>query len=93
MLDPSRVTACGYERFTPLTDDNVIDRRRPLLQVYRTHLDELAPPLTDGDDGIHETRWMTPREYAAACGELFWWPLAVWTFPDLHDLRDVNPAP
>ncbi|MCU1537568.1 MAG: hydrolase [Humibacillus sp.] len=86
VLDPGRVVPCGYERFTPLTDDNVIDPRRPLLQVYRTDLDDVAPSLTDGDDGIHETRWMSPTAYAAVCSELFWWPLAVWTFPDLQEL-------
>ncbi|MEO7448053.1 MAG: DUF4031 domain-containing protein [Humibacillus sp.] len=89
VLDPSRVFPCGYERFTPV-GDNLIDASRPLLQVYRAHLDEIAPALTEGDDGIHETRWVTPKGYAALCRELFWWPLAVWTFPDL---RALDPAP
>ncbi|MEO7753957.1 MAG: DUF4031 domain-containing protein [Terracoccus sp.] len=83
VLDPRRVHPCGYERFIPLTDDNVIDPSRPYLQVYRTELEASAPPLTQGDDGIHETRWVSPSEYAALCSHLFWWPLAVWTFPDL----------
>ena len=34
------------------------------------------PTLTHGDDGIHETRWVSPQEYAALCAHLFWWPLA-----------------
>ena len=30
LLEPARVFPCGYERFTPRTDDNVIDRRQAL---------------------------------------------------------------
>ncbi|GAA6526946.1 DUF4031 domain-containing protein [Intrasporangium sp. DVR] len=82
-VDGSRVDVVGYERFTPRTPDNVIDPRRPYLQVYRARLDLVRPPLTDGDDGIHETRWVTPAEYTALCSDMFWWPLAVHACPDL----------
>ena len=58
------VLPCGYERFTPRTDDNLFTRDKPFLQVFRTRLDDVRPELTDGDDGIHETRWVTPQEYA-----------------------------
>ena len=61
-------------------------REKPYLQVFRTRLDDVRPELTDGDDGIHETRWATPQEYAELCGHLFWWPLAVEVFPDLRGL-------
>ncbi|WP_076261982.1 DUF4031 domain-containing protein [Intrasporangium flavum] len=80
------VLPCGYERFTPKTDDNVFGRDKPYLQVFRTRLEDVRPALTDGDDGIHETRWVTPQEYAQLCGRLFWWPLAVEVFPDLRGL-------
>ncbi|MDN5790232.1 MAG: DUF4031 domain-containing protein [Micrococcales bacterium] len=73
----------GYERFTPRTAGNVIDPRRPYLQVYRARLEDVRPDITQGDDGIRETRWVTAPEYAALCGHLFWWPLAVENFPDL----------
>ncbi len=90
-IEPERVIACGYERFTPRTPDLAtptstrypISASTPYLQVYRTQLDETAPPLTCGDSGIRETRWVSPREYAALCGTLFWWPLAVAIFADL----------
>jgi 8-oxo-dGTP pyrophosphatase MutT (NUDIX family) len=85
LLDPARVSPCGYERFTPRTDDNVIGVDKPYLQVFRTELDTVRPPMTNGDDGIHATRWVTPQEYAALCGHLFWWPLAAEVFPDLRD--------
>lgn len=77
------VEVVGYERFTPITDDNVIDPRRPFLQVYRAELDVVLPPITQGDDGVHETRWVTPQEYAELCSHLFWWPLATTAFSDL----------
>jgi len=80
------VLPCGYERFTPRTDDNLFGRDKPFLQVFRTRLDDVRPELTDGDDGIHETRWVTPQEYAELCGHLFWWALAVEVFPDLRGL-------
>jgi 8-oxo-dGTP pyrophosphatase MutT (NUDIX family) len=80
---PERVEVVGYERFTPLTEDNIIDPRRPFLQVYRTALDVAMPGLTQGDDGVHETRWVGPDEYAELCSHLFWWPLATTAFPDL----------
>ncbi|GAA2747812.1 hypothetical protein GCM10009868_38760 [Terrabacter aerolatus] len=80
------VFPCGYERFTPRTDDNVIGSSRPYLQVFRARLEDVRPALNDGDDGIHETRWVTPQEYAGLCGHLFWWALAVEVFPDLRDL-------
>jgi 8-oxo-dGTP pyrophosphatase MutT (NUDIX family) len=83
-LRHSRVFPCGYERFTPRTDDNVIDPKVPYLQVYRTRLDDVRPALNHGDEGVHETRWVTPEEYAVLCGHLFWWPLAAEVFPDLR---------
>jgi 8-oxo-dGTP pyrophosphatase MutT (NUDIX family) len=83
-LRHSHVFPCGYERFTPRDGDNVIDPKVPYLQVYRTRLDDVRPPLNEGDDGIHETRWVTPEEYAVLCSHLFWWPLAVEVFPDLR---------
>ncbi len=83
-LRHSNVFPCGYERFTPRTDDNVIDPKVPFLQVYRARIEDVRPPLTDGDDGVHETRWVTPEEYAVLCGHLFWWPLAAEVFPDLR---------
>lgn len=85
VIDPGQVAPCGYERFTPLTEDAVFRSEAPYLQVYRTTLSETAPALTDGDSGIRETRWMSPREYAAHCGPLFWWPLAVAVFPELGE--------
>jgi 8-oxo-dGTP pyrophosphatase MutT (NUDIX family) len=86
VLVPQRVSPCGYERFTPRTDDNVIDVAKPYLQVFHTELDAVRPSLTNGDDGIHATRWVTPKEYAALCRHLFWWPLAAEVFPDLRGL-------
>lgn len=80
------VLPCGYERFTPKGDDNLFGRDKPFLQVFRTRLDDVRPELTDGDDGIHETRWVTPQEYAELCGHLFWWALAVEVYPDLRGL-------
>ncbi|EWT02670.1 hypothetical protein N865_04370 [Intrasporangium oryzae NRRL B-24470] len=83
VVDPGLVYPCGYERFTALTDDNTFTRDAPYLQVFRVRIEESAPPLTQGDDGIHETRWVSPTEYAALCRHLFWWPLAAEVFPDL----------
>jgi len=85
-LNPARVAPCGYERFTPRTDDNAIGVDKPYLQVFRTRIDAVRPPLSNGDDGIHATSWVTAREYAALCGHLFWWPLAAEVFADLRGL-------
>ncbi|MDV3221559.1 DUF4031 domain-containing protein [Intrasporangium sp.] len=85
-VERSRVRVVGYERFTPRTPDNIIDPRRPYLQVYRTELTEVRPALTGGDEGIHETRWVTPAEYAELCSQLFWWPLAAAAYHDLQGL-------
>lgn len=82
-IDRDAVVACGYERFTPLPTDDPMRPAAPYLQAYGTTLRATAPALTGGDSGIRETRWMTPREYAAHCGRLFWWPLAVAVFPEL----------
>jgi 8-oxo-dGTP pyrophosphatase MutT (NUDIX family) len=82
-LDPRHVVPCGYERFVPRTRDSAVPTGRPYLQVFRAQLRATAPDLTEGDDGIRETRWATPREYAALCGTLFWWPLAAAVFPEL----------
>lgn len=82
-VDPACVFPCGYERFTPVTDDNVISADRPYLQVFRTQLDGPGPLLTQGDDGIHETRWVSPSDFAALCSHLFWWPLAAEIYRDL----------
>lgn len=76
---------CGYERFTTSTPNRLFSRDAPYLQVYRATLSATAPALTGGDSGIRETRWMSPREYAAHCSPLFWWPLAVAVFPELAD--------
>ncbi len=83
VIDAQRVIPCGYERFTPHTDDNVIEPGRPYLQVFRTELDVEGGPLTEGDDGIRETRWADPAEFARLCSHLFWWPLAVEIYPEL----------
>ena len=83
-VEQTRVSVVGYERFTPVTDDNLIDPRRPFLQTYRADLDIVLPPITQGDDGVHETRWVTPAEYTELCSHLFWWPLAQAAFPDLR---------
>lgn len=83
VLRPDDLQACGYERFTTLTPNRLFTRQVPYLQAFRAQLSETAPDLTEGDSGIRETRWVTPREYAALCGTLFWWPLAVAVFPDL----------
>ena len=61
------VLPCGYERFTPKTDDNVFGRDKPFLQVFRTRLDDVRPELTDGDDGIHETRWVDAAGVRRSC--------------------------
>ncbi|HET7399522.1 MAG TPA: DUF4031 domain-containing protein [Intrasporangium sp.] len=86
VLDPGAVHVCGYERFTPLTPDNPIPVGAPYLQVFRAELEGRAPALSSGDDGIRATRWAPPREYAALCGHLFWWPLARAVIADLADL-------
>ena len=83
VVSAEAVRPVGYERFTPLTDDNVIRPEAPYLQVYRTDLPEVRPELTQGDDGIRETRWASPEEFAQLCGHLFWWPLAARVFPEL----------
>ncbi len=85
LIEPDAVVPCGYERFTPADPAGPITPAAPYLQAYRTTLSARAPDLSDGDSGIRETRWMTPREYAAHCGQLFWWPLAVAVFPDLGE--------
>jgi hypothetical protein len=90
VIDADRVVPCGYERFSPHTDDNVIDPKRPYLQVFRTQLDAVRPPITHGDDGIHESRWVTSAEYAQLCAHLFWWPLAAVVFPDLEALAPTT---
>lgn len=82
-LDPQDLVPCGYERFTPRTAHSTVPATRPYLQVFRAQLSGTAPDLTDGDSGIRETRWATPREYADLCGTLFWWPLATAVFPEL----------
>jgi 8-oxo-dGTP pyrophosphatase MutT (NUDIX family) len=84
VVPPHAVVPVGYERFTPRTDDNVIKPEAPYLQVYRTEIVESRPRLTEGDDGIRETRWTSPEEFAQLCGHLFWWPLAARVFPELE---------
>ncbi len=34
-VEQTRVSVVGYERFTPVTDDNLIDPSRPFLQTFR----------------------------------------------------------
>lgn len=87
LLAPGQLEVVGYERFTPRSGDNPIGRDRPFLQVYRADLPESRPAVTQGDEGIAATRWVTPQEYAALCGHLFWWPLATVAFPDLGPQR------
>lgn len=84
VLDPTDVSPCGYERFTPLTDDNPFGAQAPYLQVFQVRLRGRTPTLSAGDDGIRETRWATDREYAELCSHLFWWPLARAVFADLR---------
>ena len=85
LIVPERaVRPTGYERFTPRTDDNVFTRDAPYLQVFRAELAQTRPDLTHGDDGIRETRWAAPDEFAELCRHLFWWPLAARVFPDLE---------
>lgn len=83
VLRASAVEPVGYERFTPLTTDNVIRPEAPYLQVFRAAVPTVRPALTQGDEGIRETRWASPDEFAELCGHLFWWPLAERIFPDL----------
>ena len=83
VIDSERVIPCGYERFTPRTDDNVIAPERPYLQVFRTELGAEGGRLSEGDDGIRETRWADPSEFTRLCSHLFWWPLAVEIYPEL----------
>lgn len=95
VIEPDRVIACGYERFMPRTDDNVFSSERPYLQVFRTEIDAEGMPLTEGDDGIRETRWVDAAELTRLCSHLFWWPLAVEVYPELGpvDRRSgVSPA-
>lgn len=87
VIDARRVVPCGYERFTPHNDDNLIEPGRPYLQVFRTELDVDGEPLSEGDDGIRETRWVDPTEFARLCSHLFWWPLAVEIYPELGPLE------
>ncbi len=83
VVERDALMPCGYERFTAATAEDVIPLAAPYLQAYRTTLSATRPALSDGDSGIRETSWMTPREYAAHCGRLFWWPLAAAVFPEL----------
>ncbi|MEO6999105.1 MAG: DUF4031 domain-containing protein [Terracoccus sp.] len=83
VIDVQRVIASGYERFTPHTADNPISPARPYLQVFRTELDADGGRLSEGDDGIRETRWVDPGEFTRLCAHLFWWPLAVEIYPEL----------
>lgn len=85
VVAPHAVVPVGYERFTPRTVDNVITPEAPYLQVYRTEIQLERPELTQGDDGIRETRWASPAEFAELCRHLFWWPLAEAIFPHLAD--------
>lgn len=82
VLDAAHLRFVGYERFTPVSD-NLIVPGRGYLQVFAATVPETRPSITKGDDGIEDTMWVDPAQYAHYCQHLFWWPLAVHVYPEL----------
>ena len=67
---------CGYERFRPVSGTPFVPSGRDILQAYVATVPLRRPSLSAQLDDTTDRRWVTPSEYGALCGHLFWWPLA-----------------
>ncbi|HYN28730.1 MAG TPA: DUF4031 domain-containing protein [Dermatophilaceae bacterium] len=74
-LDPTALAPCGYERWSAIDGVGLWRPGQDLLQLFRADLPAVRPPLTATLEDTSERRWVTPEEFAALCGHLFWWPL------------------
>lgn len=75
-LDPVDLEPCGYERFQPHGAGGMWRAGQDILQVFRTTIDDVKPPLGGHDETILEKEWVTVEEFAYRCERQFWWPLA-----------------
>jgi 8-oxo-dGTP pyrophosphatase MutT (NUDIX family) len=74
-LRPEDLTPVGYERFHPHHRGGLWVEGRDLLQVFRTGVDAVRPPLV-GESDVYEPRWVTGARFTELSGGQFWWPLA-----------------
>jgi 8-oxo-dGTP pyrophosphatase MutT (NUDIX family) len=75
-LHPTALVPCGYERWSAVRGVGLWRPGQDLLQVFRADVRTVRPSLTATLDDTSDRRWVTPEEFAALCGHLFWWPLA-----------------
>jgi 8-oxo-dGTP pyrophosphatase MutT (NUDIX family) len=75
LLDEAALLPCGYERFRPLTPGRW-PREGGCLQVFRTRVPTVRPPLAAAEDDVVDHRWVGLEQFESLCGEAFWWPLA-----------------
>lgn len=75
-LDPTRLVPCGYERFHVHGSGGMWQPGRDILQVFRTAVEDVTPPLSGEDPTIVSKDWVTPEEFHRRCSGQFWWPLA-----------------
>lgn len=76
LLDPLGLEPCGYERFHPHGEGGLWRSGQDILQVFRTRIDHVKPPLGGDDPTIVQKEWVTVEEFAMRCEAQFWWPLA-----------------
>ncbi len=76
LLDPQGLEPCGYERFHPHGEGGLWRAGQDILQVFRTTIGDVTPPLGGHDSTIVEKEWVTVEEFAVRCEMQFWWPLA-----------------
>jgi len=80
-LSPEDLVPCGYERFVVRAGHGARWLPgRSHLQVFRTRIDPVRPPLVALEGEVSACRWAGPGELRSLCEGLFWWPLAAHLF-------------
>lgn len=80
VVEPSALIPYAIERFVP----QAVARFAPRpgretarhLQVYRLTLATRQPRLRSSVADALDPSWLTAADFAARCGEMFWWPVA-----------------
>jgi len=75
-LHPLTLTPCGYERFHPHGSAGLWRAGQDILQVFRTAIHQVKPPLIGHDPSIVQKEWVTLEEFHWRCSGRFWWPMA-----------------
>lgn len=76
VVDERDLVPCGYERFARHAEGGLWRKGRDLLQCFRATVPTVRPAMVGELDDTTDRRWVSAQEYAALCGDQFWWPLA-----------------